>query len=175
LHSGESIGEVNIFDPDVASATVAGVEYAQVWRVDLKSLEDYLQERPVSGAHVLIGIAKQLSQRLREANEKKKALSEASARGRETAGGLGEHGHVRIAEIDLGNMLKNAVRRRLADFGLKTTIVAKDVGYELRCADPIPLDMEYTRDLGYCAAKYLISGGSGVMVTIQAGQFVPVP
>ena len=70
LHSGESIGEVNIFDPDVASATVAGVEYAQVWRVDLKSLEDYLQERPVSGAHVLIGIAKQLSQRLREANEK---------------------------------------------------------------------------------------------------------
>ena len=35
--------------------------------------------------------------------------------------------------------------------------------------------MEYTRDLGYCAAKYLISGGSGVMVTIQAGQFVPVP
>mgnify|MGYP001821417464 FL=1 len=86
-----------------------------------------------------------------------------------------EHGHVRIAEIDLGNMLKNAVRRRLGDFGLKTTIVAKDVGYELRCADPIPLDMEYTRDLGYCAAKYLISGGSGVMVTIQAGQFVPVP
>jgi len=86
-----------------------------------------------------------------------------------------EHGHVRIAEIDLGNMLKNAVRRRLTDFGLKTTIVAKDVGYELRCADPIPLDMEYTRDLGYCAAKYLISGGSGVMVTIQAGQFVPVP
>jgi hypothetical protein len=49
------------------------------------------------------------------------------------------------------------------------------VGYELRCADPIPADMEYTRDLGYCAAKYLLSGGSGVMVTMQAGQFVPVP
>jgi 6-phosphofructokinase 1 len=49
------------------------------------------------------------------------------------------------------------------------------VGYELRCADPIPVDMEYTRDLGYCAAKYLISGGSDVMVTMQAGHFVPVP
>ena len=86
-----------------------------------------------------------------------------------------DHGHVRIAEIDLGNILKKAVRRRLAEFGLKTTIVAKDVGYELRCADPIPHDMEYTRDLGYCAAKYLLSGGSGAMVTMQAGQFVPVP
>ncbi len=86
-----------------------------------------------------------------------------------------EHGHVRIAEVDIGQILKVRVRQRLAELGLSTTIVSKDVGYELRCADPIPLDMEYTRDLGYCAAKYLITGGSGVMVTMQAGQFVPVP
>jgi 6-phosphofructokinase 1 len=86
-----------------------------------------------------------------------------------------EHGHVRIAEVDIGQILKERVGRRLAELGLKTTIVAKDVGYELRCADPIPVDMEYTRDLGYCAAKYLISGGSDVMVTMQAGHFVPVP
>lgn len=86
-----------------------------------------------------------------------------------------EHGHVRIAEVDIGQILKVKVRERLAELGLKTTIVSKDVGYELRCADPIPVDMEYTRDLGYCAAKYLITGGSGVMVTMQAGQFVPVP
>jgi 6-phosphofructokinase 1 len=35
--------------------------------------------------------------------------------------------------------------------------------------------MEYTRDLGYCAAKYLLSGGNAVMVSMQGGQFVPVP
>jgi 6-phosphofructokinase 1 len=35
--------------------------------------------------------------------------------------------------------------------------------------------MEYTRDLGYCAAKYLLSGGSAVMISMQAGQFVPIP
>src|SRR5512147_1049655 len=35
--------------------------------------------------------------------------------------------------------------------------------------------MEYTRDLGYCAAKYLLSGGNAAMVSIQGGQFVPVP
>ncbi len=86
-----------------------------------------------------------------------------------------DHGHVRIAEVDIGDILKKAVRRRLAEFGLKTTIVAKNIGYELRCADPIPYDMEYTRDLGYCAAKYLLAGGSGAMVSMQAGQFVPMP
>ena len=85
------------------------------------------------------------------------------------------HGHVRIAEVNIGEILKAEVQKRLGEFGIKTTIVAKNIGYELRCADPIPMDMEYTRDLGYCAAKYLISGGTGVMVTMQAGQFVPVP
>jgi 6-phosphofructokinase 1 len=33
--------------------------------------------------------------------------------------------------------------------------------------------MEYTRDLGYCAAKYLLEGGTGAMVTIQQGKFIP--
>jgi len=35
--------------------------------------------------------------------------------------------------------------------------------------------MEYTRDLGYCAAKYLLAGGDGVMISMQGGHFVPVP
>jgi 6-phosphofructokinase 1 len=85
------------------------------------------------------------------------------------------HGHLRIAEVDIGQMLKRAVQERLRQFGLKMTIVAKEIGYELRCADPIPYDMEYARDLGYCAAKYLLSGGSGVMVSMQGGKFVPIP
>ncbi|OFZ52701.1 MAG: 6-phosphofructokinase, partial [Bdellovibrionales bacterium RIFOXYC1_FULL_54_43] len=66
------------------------------------------------------------------------------------------HGHIRIAEVNIGEILKAAVQARLKEFGIKTTIVAKNIGYELRCADPIPFDMEYTRDLGYCAAKHII-------------------
>jgi len=85
------------------------------------------------------------------------------------------HGNVRIAEVNIGEILKKAVQQRLADFGIKTTIVAKNIGYELRCADPVPIDMEYTRDLGYCAAKYLISGGDEAMVSMQGGRFVPIP
>jgi len=85
------------------------------------------------------------------------------------------HGHVRIAEVNIGEILKSEVQKRLRAFDLKTTIAAKNIGYELRCADPIPMDMEYTRDLGYCAAKYLLSGGNAAMISMQAGHFVPIP
>ena len=71
--------------------------------------------------------------------------------------------------------LKAEVAKRLKEFGLKATLVAKNIGYELRCADPVPADMEYTRDLGYCAAKYLLSGGNGAMISMQGGHFVPIP
>ncbi len=85
------------------------------------------------------------------------------------------HGHLRLAEVDLGNILKAQVQARLRSLGIKTTIAAKNIGYELRCADPIPFDMEYSRDLGYCAAKYLLSGGNAAMVSMQGGHFIPVP
>ncbi len=85
-----------------------------------------------------------------------------------------EHDHIRLAEIDFGRIIKARVAERLKGFGIKSTIVSKDIGYELRCTDPIPFDMEYTRDLGYCAAKFLLDGGSGAMVTIQQGKFKPI-
>lgn len=86
-----------------------------------------------------------------------------------------EHGHIRLSEIDIGDVLKREVSRVLGGFGLTTTIVSKNVGYELRCADPIPFDMEYTRDLGYCAAQFLLDGGNAAMVSIQQGRFTPIP
>jgi 6-phosphofructokinase 1 len=86
-----------------------------------------------------------------------------------------EHGNIRPAELDLGKVLKETVSQKLKHFGLKMTIVSKDIGYELRCSDPIPFDMEYTRDLGYCAAQYLLDGGSEAMVSMIDGRFTPLP
>jgi 6-phosphofructokinase len=85
------------------------------------------------------------------------------------------HGHIRLAELDLGGILKNKVSARLKSLGVRLTIAAKNIGYELRCSAPIPFDQEYTRELGYSAARYLAEGGNGVMVSIQNGEFVPVP
>jgi len=86
-----------------------------------------------------------------------------------------EHGNVRLSEVDLADVLKHQVQARVEDLGLKARIVANNLGYELRCADPIPYDMEYCRDLGYCAAKYLLGGGNAAMVSVQGGRFVPIP
>jgi 6-phosphofructokinase 1 len=87
---------------------------------------------------------------------------------------LDEHGHVRFAEVDLGRKLKNEVIERLRERSIEVTIVSKNIGYELRCAAPTPLDMEYTRDLGYAAVEFLMDGGSGAMVTLQGGELVPL-
>jgi len=85
-----------------------------------------------------------------------------------------EHGHVELADLDLGRALKEEVLTRLKPYGLTPTIRLKDLGFELRCADPIPFDMEYCRDLGCCAAEFLIAGGTGAMVSIFNGKFSPI-
>jgi len=86
-----------------------------------------------------------------------------------------EHGNIRLAELDIGKVLKETVTQKMKHSDIKITIVSKNIGYELRCADPIPFDMEYTRDLGYCAAQFLLDGGNGAMVSIVNGRFTPLP
>lgn len=86
------------------------------------------------------------------------------------------HGHIRLAEVEFGVILKNAVRRRMKELGISgIPIVEKNVGYELRCCPPIPFDKEYTRQLGYGVIDYLCSGGSGAMVTRRGDELVPLP
>jgi len=86
-----------------------------------------------------------------------------------------EHGHVRLAEVPLGSVLRDAVRDGLRELGISMTIVEKDVGYELRCAPPNAFDLDYTRDLGAGAVRALLGGRSGVMITRQGGAIVPIP
>lgn len=87
---------------------------------------------------------------------------------------LDTHGNIRLSEIDIGKVTKEEVRRRLKARGIDATIVNKDIGYELRCADPIPYDCEYTQDLGYAAVRYLLNGNSGAIVTVDKGQLIPI-
>ncbi len=85
------------------------------------------------------------------------------------------YGNIHMADVDLAVILRHEVAKRLREFNVAVTIMTKAIGYELRCADPNPFDLEYCRDLGYCAARYIIEGGSHVMVSMQNGNFVPVP
>ncbi len=85
------------------------------------------------------------------------------------------HGHLRLAEINFADIIKEKLLEGMRRYSLGTSLVAKNIGYELRCSDPIPMDMEYTRDLGFCAAQYLDEGGSGVLITIEGDHFKPIP
>jgi 6-phosphofructokinase 1 len=81
----------------------------------------------------------------------------------------------RLSELELGRVLKERVGASLAARGIPVNIVAKDLGYELRCAPPGAHDIQYSRSLGYWATRFLLEGGSNAMVTIQAGRLVPIP
>ena len=87
-------------------------------------------------------------------------------------------GHLRLGELEFGRMVRYRLAERLRALGLKYTLVDKDLGYELRCADPIPFDIEYTRNLGYGAVKFLLStaaGGYGAIISFVEGKMVPLP
>jgi ATP-dependent phosphofructokinase / diphosphate-dependent phosphofructokinase len=120
------------------------------------------------------------------------------------------HGHLRLGEIEFARMILDRLAQKLAeirnpksevktsDMGHRTsdildiTLIDKDLGYELRCADPNPFDAEYTRDLGYAAVKFLrqlpVAGHqssdnrqlttdncSGAIISFVEGHMEPLP
>jgi 6-phosphofructokinase len=86
-----------------------------------------------------------------------------------------EHGHIRLAELPLGHLVRERVQQGLAEHGIKATMVVKDVGYELRCVAPNAFDQEYTRDLGAGAVETLLAGTANVMITRQNQRIVALP
>jgi len=88
------------------------------------------------------------------------------------------HEHLRLGQIEFGRMVRDHLARRLAEMNLKVAFIDKDLGYELRCADPIPFDAEYTRDLGYGAVKFLRSDEAkkfGAIISFVGGRMEPLP
>jgi 6-phosphofructokinase 1 len=84
-------------------------------------------------------------------------------------------GKIRLSEIQIARVLKDSVRDELHSMGIKTTIVSMNIGYELRAADPIPFDVEYTKNLGYGAIRYLLKGGTGAMIVVYEGHIMSIP
>lgn len=86
-----------------------------------------------------------------------------------------EHGHIRLSEVNSSDILKKALRKQLRELGIDVRLISKDVGYELRCADPIAFDIDYTRSLGEAAVAFLVEGGTNATISIQQNQMVPIP
>lgn len=92
-----------------------------------------------------------------------------------------EHGHVRLTDLNLHRVVVKLLKERFKARGQRASLVAKNIGYELRSAPPIPFDIDYTKDLGWGAVNYLrelMEAGSddvGAMITLQEGNLVPMP
>jgi 6-phosphofructokinase 1 len=74
-------------------------------------------------------------------------------------------GRIRYSQVELGDVVIPHLKSMLKDAGLDSHMVRKNIGYELRCCDPISFDIEYTRFLGYGAVQHILGGHSGIMVT----------
>ncbi len=91
------------------------------------------------------------------------------------------YGHLRLGEIPLATILKRGVQNRFAKRGESISIVDVTLGYELRCAPPIPFDIDYTRTLGYGAARFLHEEQSderlklGALVCLEGARLQVIP
>ncbi len=91
-----------------------------------------------------------------------------------------QYGSLRLSELHLHRLLTRMAKERFKARGESVNVVAKSIGYELRCARAIPFDVEYTRDLGCGAIEYLrrIRRGDrserGGMVAIEEGRLHPM-
>ncbi len=86
-----------------------------------------------------------------------------------------EHGHIRLAEVPFGRVLRDALGDSLSSRGIELAFGDKDVGYELRCGYPCAFDRDYTRDLGVGAVDTLLAGQSSVLITRGAAGIQPIP
>jgi 6-phosphofructokinase 1 len=95
--------------------------------------------------------------------------------------GYDAYGNLRLGEIPLATVIKRDVQRRFAARGEKPSIADVTLGYELRCARPIPFDIDYTRTLGHGAIRFLLSDPSdgrlryGGLVCLDSGRLHVLP
>jgi CRP-like cAMP-binding protein len=70
VEPGESIGEVNLFDPGKASASVIAKAFSQVWKANRQDLDLFLEAYPEAAGRLLIGLLAEMARRLRNMNQK---------------------------------------------------------------------------------------------------------
>ena len=70
IEAGATIGEVNLFDPATASATVRAKTFSQIWKARRNDLDDFLRAYPEAAGRLLIGLLSEMSRRLRRMNDK---------------------------------------------------------------------------------------------------------
>jgi CRP-like cAMP-binding protein len=75
ISPGETLGEISLFSPGPATATVVAVEFSQLWRIADEDLIEFMEENPGAGNVLLRTLASILANRLRQVDPKAFGLS----------------------------------------------------------------------------------------------------
>ncbi|MBN8460119.1 MAG: cyclic nucleotide-binding domain-containing protein [Verrucomicrobia bacterium] len=70
LSGGDSIGEINLFDPATASATAICRTAGLVWALSHQELDEFVADDPEAGVSVLRGLLAEMARRIRGMNDK---------------------------------------------------------------------------------------------------------
>lgn len=95
--------------------------------------------------------------------------------------GRDAYGNLRLSDVPLATIVRQDIQQRFLRRGERLSLADATLGYELRCARPIPFDIDYTRTLGYGAVRFLLSeppdGGLryGGLVCLDSGRLHVLP
>lgn len=76
-----------------------------------------------------------------------------------------EHGHPELGNVSKAHIFNILLQRRLKELNIKIKSRPVELGYEIRCVQPVAFDLLYCALLGYGVKKLFDKGVSGAMVT----------
>ncbi len=86
-----------------------------------------------------------------------------------------EHGHPELGKVSKAHVFNEMLEKRTKELGLKVKTRPVEIGYEVRCQDPIGYDLVYCSEMGMGVYKLFSEGKTGCMVFVnQAGEVSPL-
>ncbi len=70
VEKGETLGEINVFDPGSASASVTAQDFSQIWKANRADIDMFVKAYPEAGICLLEGIITVMCRRMRNMNQK---------------------------------------------------------------------------------------------------------
>ncbi|MBR5108159.1 MAG: 6-phosphofructokinase, partial [Bacteroidales bacterium] len=79
-----------------------------------------------------------------------------------------EHGHPELGKISKAVLFNDILEKEFKKIGLKVKTRPVEIGYDVRCQDPIGYDLTYCTELAMGAYELFAKGETGCMVYVDA-------
>jgi len=86
-----------------------------------------------------------------------------------------DHGHPELGKISKAHIFSALLDRKLDEVGMSVKNRPMEIGYSLRCCDPVSFDLSYCSSLGFGVKKLFDEGHTGCMVAMdQQKRIIPI-